>query len=280
MKTIIITTDFSKSALNAARYAVALAKAIGAHQLVLYHSYDSVPIGTDIPTTEVIPPLAHDQSLAELKSLQAELETVLGTDSHINISAVSNDFPLLRGIEQLAEEHDAGLVVAGTTGRSNLEQVLMGSNTVNLASSLKLPLLIIPKDALFVPIHKMVFACDLKKVSSSTPVSGIDQWLKSLGAKLLVLHVAVEGSHVGPDVITEQQEMHTLLADLHPEYHYAETESGDIAREIEDFAKDQSAGLIVTIPKSYGFFERLFRRSVSKQLIKKSNVPLLLLREK
>jgi len=278
MKTIIITTDFSKSALNAARYAVALAKSIGAHKLVLYHSYDSVPIGTDIPTTEVIPPHAYEQSLTELKSVQEELETMLGNNTDINISVVVNDFPLLRGIELLAEEHDVAFVVAGTTGRSNLEQVLMGSNTVNLASSLKLPLLIVPKDALFVPIHKIVFACDLKKVSSSTPVNEIDQWLNRLSASLLVLHVDIKGKRIDPDGVTEQYEMHRLLDRFRPEYHY--TESEDIAGEIEGFARDHSAGLIITIPKSYSFFERLFRQSVSKQLIKKSNVPLLLLQEK
>lgn len=278
MKTIIITTDFSDSALNAARYAAALAKSIGTHKLVLYHSYDSVPIGTDIPTTEVIPPDAQDRSLVELKKAQAELETFLGNDTPIHISVAVNDFPLLRGIELLAEEHGAELVVAGTTGRSNLEQVLMGSNATNLASSLKLPLLIVPKDALFAPIHKMVFACDLKKVSSSTPVSEIDRWLNSFGAQLLVLHVGVEGRHAGSDVIPEQHDMHTLFDRFDPEYHY--TESDNISGEIEDFARNHGAGLIVTIPKSYGFFEKLFHRSVSKQLIKKSNIPLLLLKEK
>lgn len=278
MKTIIITTDFSKSANAAARYAAALAKSIGIHKLVLYHSYDSVPIGTDIPTTEVIPPHAYEQSLAELKMLQAELGTLLGNDNAIDISVVVNDFPLLRGIELLAEEHDVGFVVAGTTGRSNLEQVLMGSNTVNLASSLKLPLLIVPKDALFVPIHKIVFACDLKKVSRSTPVNEIDQWLNRLSASLLVLHVDVKGKRIDPDGVTEQDEMHRLLELFHPEYHY--TENDDIAGEIEGFARDHGAGLIITIPKSYSFFERLFRQSVSKQLIKKSNIPLLLLQEK
>ncbi|MBL7734052.1 MAG: universal stress protein, partial [Chitinophagaceae bacterium] len=61
-------------------------------------------------------------------------------------------------------------------------------------------------------------------------------------------------------------------------YHYAETD--DIADEIEDFAEDQDAGLIITIPKSYGFFEGLFHRSVSKRLIRESDIPLLLLRER
>ncbi|HLT88432.1 MAG TPA: universal stress protein [Sphingobacterium sp.] len=278
MKTIIITTDFSESALNAARYATKLAKSIDATQIVLYHAYDNLPIGTDLPMTDVSPSLVEEQSLSNLKTVKAELEQVLGENSGVSIHLVTNNFPLLRGVEGLAEEWHADLVVAGTTGRSNLEQVLIGSNTANLASSLKLPLLIIPADANCEPIHKIVFACDLRKVSNSTPVAEIGQWLERLAAKLLVLNVTLEGKRANPDTIMEQYKMHALLDILQPEYHY--TEGDDIAEEIEDFAEDHDAGLIITIPKSYGFFERLFHRSVSKQLIKKSDIPLLLLREK
>lgn len=278
MKTIIITTDFSGSASNAARYATKLAKSIDANQIVLYHAYDNLPIGTDLPMTDVVPSLVEEQSLSNLKTVRAELEQVLGENSGVSIHLATNNFPLLRGIEGLAEEWHADLVVAGTTGRSNLEQVLIGSNTVNLASSLKLPLLIIPEDADYDPIHKIVFACDLRKVSHSTPVAEIGQWLEILGAKLLVLNVILEGKRANPDTIMEQYKMHALLDVFQPEYHY--TASDDIAEEIEEFAEDHDAELIITIPKSYGFFERLFRRSVSKQLIKKSHIPLLLLREK
>ncbi len=278
MKTIIITTDFSKTALNAARYATKMAKAIGVDHIILYHAYDNLTVVTDLPMTDIAPPLVKEQSLSNLEAVQAELEQELGENSGINIQLVTNNFPLLRGIEELAEEWHADLVVAGTTGRSNLEQVLIGSNTVNLASSLKLPFLIIPADADYKPIHKIVFACDLRKVSHSTPVAEIGQWLERLRAKLLVLNVTSEGKRTDSVTVTELHNMHSLLDGFHPEYHY--TTSDDIAEEIEDFAEDHDAGLIVTIPKSYGFFERLFRRSVSKQLIKKSDIPLLLLKEK
>ncbi len=278
MKTIIITTDFSESALNAARYAAKLAKSVDANHIILYHAYDNLPIGTDLPMTDATPSLVEEQSLSNLRTVQAELIRILGENNNVNVQLVTNNFPLLRGIEGIADEWHADLVVAGTTGRSNLEQALIGSNTVNLASSLKLPLLIVPADANYDPIQKIVFACDLRKVSDSTPVAEIGHWLERLRAKLLVLNVTLEGKNVSPDAIMEQYKMHALLDIFQPEYHYKTGD--DIAVEIEEFAKEHDAGLIVTIPKSYGFFERLFRRSISKQLIKKSAIPLLLLRDK
>src|SRR5690606_28874407 len=150
------------------------------------------------------------------------------------VDLVVNGLPLELGVEQLAEQWRAGLVVVGTTGKSGLEKFLMGSNTVGLALSSRVPLLIVPKEAEFEPIEKITFACDLKQVNRSTPVSEIGWWLDRLQAKLLVLNVALEGKRFDPDIIPEQYKMHALLDGFKSSYHY---ETGDNIEEvIADFA--------------------------------------------
>lgn len=278
METIIITTDFSKAAMNAARYAARLAKSIGISRVVLYHSYDNAPAATDVPVAETDTTLAHEGSLLALEIVERELGLVLGSDSDISIDLVANGMPLELGVEQLAEKWRAAFVVVGTTGKSGLEKFFVGSNTVSLVTSCPVPLLIVPKEAKFEPIGKIVFACDLKKVTRSTPVSEIGWWLDRLQAKLLVLNVTLEGKRFDPDMIPEQYKMHELLDGFNPSYHYEEGD--DIAEEIADFAEDEDAVVVITVPKSYGFFEGLFHRSVSRKLLDKSEVPLLLLKEK
>ena len=278
METIIITTDFSEAAMNAVRYAAGLAKSIGISRIVLYHSYDNATAATDVLVAETNTTLAHEGSLLALEIVEREIGMALGSDSGIAIDLVANGMPLELGVEQLAEQWRAGFVVVGTTGKSGLEKFFVGSNTVSLATSCPVPLLIVPKEAEFEAIEKIVFACDLKKVTRSTPVSEIGWWLDRLQAKLLVLNVALEGKRFDPDMIPEQYKMHELLDGFNPSYHYEEGE--DIAEEIADFAEDEEAGLVITVPKSYGFFEGLFHRSVSRKLLDKSEVPLLLLKEK
>ncbi|MEZ0450893.1 universal stress protein [Sphingobacterium thalpophilum] len=278
MEAIIITTDFSEAAMNAARYAAGLSKSIGIKRIVLYHSYDNAPAATDVPVAETDTPLAHEGSLLALEIVEREIGLVIGSDSGIAIDLVANGMPLELGVEQLAEQWRTGLVVVGTTGKSGLEKFFVGSNTVSLATSCPVPLLIVPKEAKFEAIEKIVFACDLKKVTRSKPVSEIGWWLDRFQAKLLVLNVALEGKRFDPDMIPEQYKMHELLDGFNPSYHYEEGE--DIAEEIADFAEDEEAGLVITVPKSYGFFEGLFHRSVSRKLLDKSEVPLLLLKEK
>lgn len=276
MHTILVTTDFSATAFNAAIYAIGLAKAIGAKQLIIYHSYDITPAVADVPTLESDRRFALEGSLTALENLASQLRQHITHD--LDMKLVSNEFPILVGVEQLVEEHHIGLVVAGASGKSNLEKFMVGSNALSLAASCPAPLLIVPKEVEFRGIDQIVFACDLKKVSNSTPVGQIASLLGQLDAKLLVLNVAPEGKQVSSDTIVEQRTLHRLLDNLNPTYHY--TESDDIADEIAGFAQEKGAGLIISIPKAYGFFDRLFRRSVSKRLIKDAETPLLLLKEK
>ncbi len=279
MQTIIVTTDFSEPSLNAAKFAAALAGPLGADRIVLYHSYGNALAGSKVPATEIYISSVHAQSLQSLETMEKELRLALGNDIGIQIELATNTLPLTTGVEQLAEQWGASLAVAGATGKSGLERVFIGSSATSLASDIKMPLLIVPKGARYQPIDKIVFACDQAKLSDNTPVGEIGSWLKRLNARLLVLNVILEGKHFNLDIIPGRYKMHELLDGFSPEYHYAET-NDDLAEEIEDFAKDHGAGLIISIPKSYGFFERLFRRSVSKRLARESDVPLLLLRER
>lgn len=276
MNAILVTTDFSPTALNAAKYAIRLSEALDVEQLIIYHSYDITPVVSDIPTLESDRRFAHEGSITALENLETQLRQYATHD--INMKLVSNELPLLIGVEQLIDEQPIDLVVAGASGKSNLEKFMIGSNAVSLADSCPAPLLIVPKEVEFKKIDKIVFACDLKKVSRRTPVDQIASLLQSLNAKLLVLNVAKEGKQVSSDTIAEQYDLHHLLGDLNPTYYY--TEGIDIADEIANFAEDEGAGLIISVPKAYGFFDRLFRRSVSKRLIKEAETPLLLLKER
>lgn len=276
MDTVIITTDFSVSATHAAEYGAAFARWMDVHSIILYHSSDQGLVATEIPVPESVhDTAAHEKHIASLTLLENHIRPFAGVDIHVEL--VANEQPLLLGIEQLAERRKASLVVAGTTGKSGLEKLVMGSNAISLVKACPLPLLIVPHEARFVPIRKMVYACDLQKVGRSTPVSLLRFFMERLQAELLVLNVSMEGKRFDPDVIPEQYKLHSLLDSLNPEYHY--TEEDDIAEGIMDFAAREGAGLVVTVPKSYGFFERLFHRSVTKELVSHTELPLLVLRE-
>lgn len=273
MDTIIIATDFSAAASHAAAYAAKLAPSLGAKRLVLYHSYHS----TSMPSGELVPPTADYQQACK-KQLDADKATLSqGLAPGIAIETYANDKALLAGIEELAQETQAGLLVAGVTGKGRLEKFLVGTQTINLARKSSIPTLLVPHQAVFRPIERIVFTSDLEKIMQTTPLSAIRQWVDRLGAKLSIVNVSESGKRFNIDSIPEQYDLHELFEALEPDYHF--TEESDVAKGIMKLVRDLGAGLVISIPKSHGFFESLFRRNVTTALAHHTDVPLLLLRE-
>lgn len=273
---ILVLTDFSAEASNAARYAAAIAHQLNAKKLTLYHSYESlvVPPTTFAPYTGGFTesPEVSQQKITELKN---ELKQSLPEDAEIDIRYDERN--LVNAVITLTDQQHFGLVVMGISGKTGLERVLVGSNTISLAKDCRAPLLIIPPVAVFQPIKTVVFACDLKRVSESTPVLAIKGFINALGARLIILNVDIEGGHIDPDTIKEMKHLHQLWDDQQPEYHYTDHE--DMAKGIMEFASQQRAELVITVPKQYGFFESIFHRSMTKKLAFHTHLPLLLFKE-
>lgn len=276
IKNILVTTDFSKASINAAEYAAALSHQLRIDNLVLYHSYAAL----DIPTTSYAAmPWQYDEQpevcLEKTKNLQKDLEALIST--HTRIEVYNDERALIVAINEISAKLNIGLVITSTTGKSNLERILVGSNALSLAKHCKVPLLMIPPQITFKPIKQIVFACDLKNVSESTPIYAIKTFVHALGAKLLILNVDQDETHFNPDRIKEMTALHQLWDREEPEYHYIDDEN--TAHGIVMFAEKYQADLIVTVPKVYGFFESIFHSSITKKLTYTTHLPLLLFKD-
>lgn len=276
MKTILLPTDFSESALNAGHYAAALTKQLGVFRIILYHSYQTKPIATDVPLITSAELNLKERSLEALNTFAEELKPLLleGVSTEI----LADERPLLYALKNIIEEEQVELVVIGATGKSNLEKVLVGSNTLSLAQAGLAPLLIVPLNARFQNIHHVVFASDLKQVTQTTPVKLIKSFIHHLDARLLVLNVTEEDkNHFDPDSILEQEALHDLWDSEKATFHY--TTHADIAQGITEFAEENDAQIAIIIPRQRGFFDSIFHRSISKKLALHTHIPLLLLKE-
>ena len=274
-KHMLVLTDFSAVASNAARYAAALAQQLHISKLVLYHSYESIVM----PSTSFAPltagpaasPKLNQQNINALKN---DLQDWV--PEYCEIEALTDERNLIEAVNGLIEQEEIGLVVAGITGKSNLEKVLAGSNALHLAKACKAPLLIVPAVAAFQPVKTVVLASDLKEVSISTPVFAIKSFLRALGANLLILNVDHERDHLPAGAVKEMSDLHRIWDDGQAEFHYIHHQ--DRAEGILEFAGQQRAELLITVPKSYGFVEQIFHRSMSKKLAYKSHLPVLMFR--
>jgi len=280
MKNILVPTDFSTTAKNAALYALKLAEQLGVKKLVLYHSYE-IPITIDplVPGIQMLDMESLQEGSAKgLENFKLQIQQFAG---NITIDKVSEYGSLREGLDEVCKKVGAALVVMGITGGGLLEEKLIGSNTISVAKHSKIPVIIVPANAHFTWIEEIMLTSDFDKADTTIPVEAVRKIVTETKAKLLVLNVEAgsdEESNMTPSAIMgESFAMHTLLEDLNPEYHFSHNKN--YVEAINEFAFENKIDLIITVPKKHGFFESLFSASHTKMLAFHSHLPLMVIHE-
>jgi nucleotide-binding universal stress UspA family protein len=276
METILLPTDFSPTAKNAALYALKLAEQLGVKKLVLYHSYE-IPVTIDplVPGIQMLDMESLKQGGEEaVNNLALQLKDFAGS---IQIDTINEYGALADGLDEVGARTNAGLVVMGITGGGILEEKLIGSNALSVAKHTKVPVIIVPSKAAFTRIESVMLASDFDKSDKTIPVEPIRKIVEETKAKLLVFHLEENEDENSVTYSSapegESYALYTLLQDLAPEYHFEKDK--DFVEAINEFALEKGVDLIITIPKKHGFFDGLFSTSHTKALAFHSHVPLM-----
>lgn len=267
MNTILLATDFSPSAQNAAVYALELSRQLQT-RLELVHAYVIPFAYTDSPVPllniEEIQKIAEESMEAELQRLQK-----LAPEHQITTRILPGD--IIDCLTEIIEETPPMLVIMGTSGEGS-DSILWGSMAVKALRHLKAPVLAVPANVSWRPVHKLCFAADYTQVSEHTPAAEIVRWAKNMDAGVTVIHVDKPEQAVTPPPM-----LVSMLAELQPQYHAIINEN--IEGGVAEFLQEHQIGWLLVIPKKYGFFESLFHKSRTKLLTQVSNVPVLALHQ-
>ncbi len=275
MKTIIVPTDFSETAYNAARYAIGLAGQTGATRIVLYHAYELIVPIPDLPTA--VPMVNMDDlrasSMEGLRNMQSQLKQSVPANITLDIRA--DNHLLAASIDQVCREELADIIVMGITGGSQLEEILVGSNTVDVVKTSAYPVIVVPTHSGFTPVRKVVFACDLRKVAKTTRKDVLTRLLDIFQPELHVVNIQKEGrENFHPE---ENQALDNMLHNYNPQYHFLDRPN--VPDAVTSFAQEQKADLLLIIPKRHGLFDSIFKRSNTSRIAFHTNVPLLSIHE-
>lgn len=275
MKTIIVPTDFSETAYNAARYALGVAEQTGASRIVLYHAYELIVPIPDLPTA--VPMVNMDDlKAASIEGLE-KMKTLLSPaiPANITVDYRADNHLLAANIDQVCIDEQADLIIMGITGGSQLEEILVGSNTVDVVKNSNYPVIVVPTKTAFRPIKKVVFACDLRSVAKTTRKDVLYKLLDIFKPALHVLNIQKEGrEHIRPE---ENQELDNMLHNYDPQYHFVD--HPNTVEGITAFAEKEAADLLLLIPKKHGLFDSIFKRSTTSRIAFHTNVPLLSIHE-
>lgn len=269
MKTLLVPIDFSETSKNAAIYAVALAKGIDQSKLVFFHVFNRVSAGADgTPLKNNLDARKQIIDVA-LRNLVHEIAPLMD----VKIVAEEGD-SLTESLVKYVKYHGADLVVMGLTGASRIEQLLMGSNALNMAHEAICPVLIVPAQAKYKGINNILFATDMNNVKQNTPIKPLLNLLECFKADLHVVNVNSE-IHVEltDEYKAEKADLEEMLQGYNPSFYFIRI--GDFVDAINTFAGDFKIDLILTIPRKHNFMASLFNPSQTKRLLYHTHIPLV-----
>lgn len=273
MKTILVSTDFSKCAQNAIAYAHELALRSGAELVLLNVLYPTEGVENNVYESIWI----NDYIRQREKDLNA-LGSRLAKDSAFAKTplrtVVRVGFPVPE-ICEAASEYDADLIVVGGTGATGLRGVILGSTAAGVAARSSRPVFIIPSKGKFKKADNFVLATDFVFKADQRSIEVLKSVLDIHGAKLKIVHI-LSGEKSMPDKSREAGLSEKLWGIAH-DFHYLH--SDDVPTAVNHYLESVDGHGLITVSHEYDLLHRLLKRSVTKYLAYHAFSPMLVLHD-
>lgn len=267
--TLLVPSDFSPLSRIAVFYAAELAKSLHANVIM-------VAVINPNPTSET---LLHTKKLEEemisavsqdAEELMREIRDKVTNPPSIEFHTATG-FPFDEVIDGLVKKFNADMIVMGSKGATGLKRVLLGSNAVAVINNSGVPVLVIPENAGFAPLKRIVYATDMNSYREETKTIAMFAGLFS--AEVRILHVlrGEQAGNLDADMIVKE------LAGLtnYEKISFEVARGDNIAEVVDTFVTQSNADMLAMFTHHLDFYEKLFGRSVTRRLAFHSRVPLL-----
>jgi len=279
METIVCPTDFSAVSENAVRYADELAQRMNS-RLVLFHTIGGPAVAEDLSSPDE--PFGgpareaglHQEQENKLQALKTRLQQ---TDWGMPISYLTKiSYGLLQDtLPGLARQVQADLVVVGYQAPAGLQKIFRGSAAAGLIQKLSCPVLVVPAEASFKPLHKIVFATDLAG-EPFTEVAFVSKLAGLFDAELLFVHVLTEPKQkTRAQALAALEKLHKRLA--YKNASFSTETNPHVAEGINQFTRRHQADMLVMGFHPRNLLQELFISAHRPGLAYPAFLPLLVI---
>ena len=281
MKNILIPTDFSENSWNAVKYALEFFKNTTCdfyllHVTLIYNYASGESPIMPLPTIEIIDKTILKQAKTNLKNLMKKIELLPHNTKH-HFYAINNYDYFIDAVRSQVAEKNIDLIVMGTKGASGLKKVMIGSNTGDLITRVKCPVLIVPENAVFEKIEEIAFPTDYHLFYPTKILNSILEFVKMHNSALRVVHISKKEEDVTDFQLENKEFLKNFFAEEKHSFHKI------INKKIEDgvqcFVESRDIDLIIMIAKNLNLFQRILFRPTVEEISYHTDVPFLVLHE-
>ncbi|GGW29407.1 universal stress protein [Arenibacter certesii] len=276
MKRILLPTDFSENAYNAIMYALQLFKnkectfyllntyspAVYKAEYLLY-SPGQIGLGDKYQM----------RSMTGLEKLKKQLESEFTNTNHRFVihSAYSM---LVDEIVQTVSKENIDLVIMGTQGATGAQEILLGTNTIQLIKRASFPIIAVPSEYEYTAPKEILFPTDYEVSYRKDQFKMLLQLQSNHLSQIRVLHISTSYE------ISEIQQMNKgileeLLKNTNHLFHNLPNQG--VIEGINNFQVDRKINLLVMIQNKHTFLERLFIEPVIKNVGLYVRIPFMVI---
>jgi nucleotide-binding universal stress UspA family protein len=270
IKHIIVPLDFSDNSEKACMYAYNLANKFNA-DVILLNAIFIPPASPDSPSyilqeeTEVL----RNSNSEKLKAQAEKYKNLFpNVKSHTQISVTT----VAHACKEAAEKYNNSMIVMGTQGASGIKKALLGSNTADVAENAHVPVLALPESASATLPMRIMIASDYFDQDMMVAEEVID-FAKKFDAIVYFVHVA-EGEDFEKEIL-EMFEKKIREKNNYQGLHFDLAFGENILDGIESYAKTNNIDLVVSIKRKRNFFQRFFSKSITKEMLFHTKIPVL-----
>ena len=278
MKTILLPTDFSPIAENAARYGLYLAQWLNADLHLV--NVAKAPMETHIGVNLVWPPvetetvlndsLHHLALLAKRLSLQQSEITnqVKLRQPHISYSCELGE--LVEIIDHATANHEISMVVTGVHDAGGFIRAVSGSNSHDMIEHSRLPLILIPEGTNFKPIKTIAFATDLSE-NDINVVCSLASMARVFNAEILLIHICEANDH---HKVADFLSAVTNQAN-YPNIYYRGLVADDIDSGLKWVLEHRQVEMLAMVHHRHNLIARLLNQSHTQHMANHLDLPLM-----
>lgn len=276
MKRILFPTDFSEVSNNAFVYALKLADAMNA-ELITLHAYElpQLHMGGLPNTLKEVYDTIELENFENFKDQIPILRNIAEKHnlSHVKISNILKHGDLIWTIKNVVKEENIDYVVMGTKGATGLKETFLGSNTGSVMTELEAYVIGVPQHSEYTGIQNIVFTTRFREKDLKA-LKKVLELAKLFDAKVHCLYVKTKKTDINPVVIEDWK---FLFKNEKLAFHIFEEEN--VQQTILNFVDSYNVDMLAMLNYKRGFFEELFKQSLTQKLSYHVQVPLLAIHE-
>ena len=278
MKNVLLPTDFSENADNAAVYAIEMFKD---QKCTFYFLNTYTPA---IAHSRFMAETMRGSHIAETESQASEIGLQKTIEKMRSLTAnPKHGFELISSFDLLAHKvaetvalKNIDVIVSGTKGATGLKQVFMGTNTVRMIKTIKnCPIIAVPETYTFSDPKHIAFPTDFKHNFSADILDCLLKTAYRFDSEIHIMHIKEE------DRMDKFQESnrYTLMEYMAPVSHNVHfmpdfsSKSNVIARFLEELEID----MLAMVYNEHNYLDRLMREPVVENMAYHCKIPLLVL---